>query len=181
MAEGLDRYAEIKLEVAKLHKLDAGNPHVALLASLKLAHERGVERLADNKLSPGDLTAFAKIVEMLKEHEPPILPNVSVTFVEGVVGVYRCQHCSKENELKPGTYTPAPKETPLPAPDTANAKPIATSAAATEPKPQPKPPTHINGKSPSAFHSQIGTPLKRLQPGIHDPFRSVSPLSNGRR
>jgi hypothetical protein len=81
------------------------------------------------------LDVMAEITALLDKVKPAEGLRIELTYVEGVEGRYRCQHCSEWNELAPNTYTPATRPerfaaTPVPCVGDAFAGPQSTSAAA---------------------------------------------------
>ena len=133
---GLDRFGQLKAEIIEQHRLEPNDPHANTLAALKLARERMVEALAAGRTI--DFTAFTRILEMLEKHEPPLVPKVEVSFVQGVVGIYKCRHCGEQNDLPEGEYTPKekqPREPMITRCATCGTK----SEVSSDPYPDPKP------------------------------------------
>jgi hypothetical protein len=109
--ERFDQFEELKKQAAEALRLPSDHQKVILLAGLKLEHTRQLERLvAGHSVNPADLLAVSEAISKLSPELPP--PEVKVTFVEGVVGIFNCQHCGKRNELEDGTYTPPSKAEP---------------------------------------------------------------------
>ena len=110
MSESQERFElleKLKAEAAKLLRLPVDHQKVTLLAGLKLEHTRQLELLVGGeRINPNELLAVSEAIEKLTPALPPA--QIKVEIVDGVVGIYKCQHCGKQNHLEPGTYTPAP-------------------------------------------------------------------------
>ena len=102
------------------------------VATFRLLRESLQVRLLDGeRVDPGDLF---KVDEVLKQYLPQGKPlKAELVIVEGVHGVYKCRFCGKENELKPGEYTPAKSKPDKPPP--------VIEGSATEVTPSAKPDT----------------------------------------
>jgi hypothetical protein len=67
-----DRFDQLKACAARALNMPVDSGRVATLASLQLAHERQIEQLAAGQRV--DLTAFARIIELLDKFQPPPPP-----------------------------------------------------------------------------------------------------------
>jgi hypothetical protein len=79
MTEGLDRFAELKAQIAGTHNLPPDSQRVSMLAALSLAQERMIEGMAAGRHT--DYSALAKVIELLDKYVPPIIPKVQISFV----------------------------------------------------------------------------------------------------
>jgi hypothetical protein len=157
------------------------------LATLQVLMRATRQRWADGKQpnAAGDIVHLLDAIAKLRADAGLNADRVSAIKINIVETLRaRCPHCGKTSEVPVelvqddslNTRPPPPAETTR-----AADVPVETEAASiAEPPPanvEPLPSQYVEGKSPSAFNSQRGTPLKRLQPGIH-PIRSLSPMSH---
>jgi hypothetical protein len=177
------RYKAVLKEVAADLKIEADSELCQHVATLRLLRE-GVQAriLRGERVAVDDvLTLDQALKAYLPERKAP---RIQVSFVEGVRGIYNCQHCGKENELKEGEYTPpsrpkAPPQTsdapaanaPLPdaavapadsAAPAARPMPKANKAAALDTRPAPHQTANVtplvtyrDDVSGSKFHSAV--------------------------
>jgi hypothetical protein len=179
----VNRYKAILSEVATDLEIEADSELCKHVAALRLMRENIQARLLrGERVDPDDLL---KIDAALKQYLPERkAPQITVRFVEGVVGKYKCTHCGEENHLEAGTYTPAERPKPFqfrcecgrgteftaggPFTDGGDpGKPI----KAPEPVATPNGVTYRENVSGSAFHSQVLhtdeiPPLAKDQPAI---------------
>lgn len=138
------------------------------LATLMTAHEALQAALAvGERIDFKDLLDVDRALADLRKEIGVTKPmNLKVSFVDGVVGMFKCQHCHKENRVE-RYVAPEPPAKPVP-------KPYATITDASRvdgpPKPQPSPKV-VELKRPSihepvtfADGAVLNPPLKRLEP-----------------
>jgi hypothetical protein len=109
--ERFEQLQTLTKEAAELLRLPENSERVVLLASLKLAHQVATERLVHGThVDPAHLLALTETIAKMVPEAPP--PAVTITIVQGCVGVYTCKHCGARNELPEGEYQPPPKPNP---------------------------------------------------------------------
>jgi hypothetical protein len=181
----VNRYKVVLKEVAADLEIEPGSELCEHVATLRLMRKNILARLLRSDALRTDPDDLLKIDATHKQHQPERkLPQITVQFVEGVVGRYKCAHCGEENRLEAGTYTPAVRPKPFqfrcecgrgteistdgPFTDGGDpGKPI----AAPEPAATPNGVTYREGVSGSAFHAAVLRnneipPLKKEQPAI---------------
>ena len=102
---GIERFAEIKARVVEAYGIDPKDEQANVVASLVLARERMVEAIAAGETRV-DYTAFTRVLELLKEYAPPLVPKVTLSIV-GRSETITCPKCQHEFR------TPAGKEQTL--------------------------------------------------------------------
>jgi hypothetical protein len=139
----VNRYKAILKEVAADLEVEPDSELCTHVSTLRLMRENIQARLLrGERVDPDDVL---KLDQALRQYLPERkAPSISVSFVEGVVGIYKCQHCGKQNDLKDGEYTPlksrfdkspqmiegtATEVKPSPAPTDGNAAPSTAAAA----------------------------------------------------
>jgi hypothetical protein len=144
------QYLGYVAEAVKTLGVKAGDERAEHVAALRMARSAITARLIAGREREGDAMALLKLDEALKQVLPPPEPmKVAIEFVEGVRGIYKCRFCGRQNELKPGEYTPVKSkpEDKLPRTiDLVAEKPADATAAQSErgtmippaPKPEPK-------------------------------------------
>ena len=96
------------------------------------------------------MLALSEAIEKLSPELPP--PEIKVEIVSGVVGLFTCQHCHKQNRVE--NYTSQPK------PDfarTIDAEPVKADEAKALPSPVE---TKPELKHPGSIHNAVGTPAR---------------------
>jgi hypothetical protein len=127
---------------------------IATLAELEaMRHQRGKDALTDIRIH---------VTETIRGTCPAcgVTSDVPVEMVDEARADALATHSAPPQAIPAGTSVPA-----LP-----NSSGAASSG-------EPMPSQHIEGKSPSTFNSQRGTPLKRLQPSPYV-TRTPSPMSH---
>jgi hypothetical protein len=163
-----ERLYKQRLAVAEEFKLDFDDWRVRQLALLQARHAAAEDQTINGVLIDiGDLLALNQAIADMRQTLNAAEPcNISVHFVKGLTGI--CPKCKAHiPDYKPPTPPAPPPTPPVPAPVTeVFARPLPEESASTAVKPDKASPqvTHRVGVSASAFHSQISTPLKRLQP-----------------
>jgi hypothetical protein len=179
-----ERVYKQRQAVAKEFKLDFDDWRVKRLALLMSVHAAAEDQIANGKLvDVSALLSLDKAIEDIRQSIKATEPlSISVPFVQGVTGVYKCSKCGHKNELEDGTYTP--RKTGPRAPTTIDAK--AEPVAETKPEPAkalpapPAPPKPVE-LSPAwqAFNRQqgYGTSARDGGPIKGPAMRNVSPMS----
>jgi hypothetical protein len=154
-----------------------------LATELKLRRLQWASGKASN--SADMIAIMAEMESMRRQRGKDAVTDIRVNIVEGVKA--RCPHCGKTSDIPPelmqndsrnthaAPLTPPADSTRVP--DHGNGSEGLSSGEPAPAPVEPMPSQYVEGKSPSAFNSQRGVPLKRLQSGIH-PLRSLSPLSH---
>jgi hypothetical protein len=110
-ASTADYYKAIREQVARDHQIEPDSDQCEHISTLILVRKNILARSLRNDMlrtDPGDLL---QLDAALRQYQPPAkAPAISVNFVQGVVGRYKCSHCGEENHLKDGTYTPAARK-----------------------------------------------------------------------
>jgi hypothetical protein len=112
MSSSADRYKAILREVATNLEVEPDSELCAHVATLRMVRE-GIQAriLRDERVAVDDVLALD---QALKAYLPERkTPHIQVSFVEGVVGHYKCTKCGEENRLEEGTYTPAERPKPF--------------------------------------------------------------------
>lgn len=192
----VNRYKAILKEVAADLEIEADSELCAHVATLRMVRE-GIQAriLRGERVAVDDVLALDQAPKAyLPERKTP---HIQVSFVEGVVGHYKCTKCGEENRLEEGTYTPAKPPAPPfrfrckcgaqtefnasgPFTDGGNpGVPVEAPAPKLDEKVVPLV-THRPGVSASSFHSAVLNnreipPLKKEQPAIYTSQRPSDP------
>src|SRR6516164_11472539 len=93
-----ERLEQLRKEAAERLRLPLDHDKTQLLAALRLNHETLVEKLvAGSAVNPEQLLALSEAIDKLTPELPP--QKITVEFVEGVVGLFTCQHCHQQNRI----------------------------------------------------------------------------------
>jgi len=152
---GLDRLAELRARAIEKYGIKDDDQRADMLASLMLAHERMTEAIAagERGVNYGD---FAKIIDMLRDETPPVIPRVELTVIgpdgknattqpgESIRDVFlRARPQSTPQGAAQPDPTPAaanPSPTGSASPTDGQVKPSKAKAKATEPASNPNDP-----------------------------------------
>ena len=103
-------------------------------AVLMVAHDNAEVELATGGGNIDHLLKLDEAMQAVRASAPTKPKTVEVKIVEGVRGIYKCRFCGRQNELKPGEYTPLKPDKPPVIEGTATeVKPSDTAAAAAKP------------------------------------------------
>jgi hypothetical protein len=91
---GIERFAEIKARVVETYGIDPKDEQANVVASLIIARERMVEAIAAGETRV-DFVAFTRVLELLKEYAPPLVPKVTLSIV-GRGETATCPKCQHE-------------------------------------------------------------------------------------
>ena len=95
---------------AKELRLPVTDWRVRRYALLMVAHDQITARLAAGEgVNVEALLKLDASMQEIRSSIPDEQRTIKIGYVEGVRGIYTCQHCHQRNELAEGSYTPAVK------------------------------------------------------------------------
>jgi hypothetical protein len=184
-AAGIERFAEIKARVVSTYGIDPKDEQANVVASLVLARERMVEAIAAGETRV-DYTAFTKVLELLKEYAPPIIPKVSLTLIGPgeTVTCPQCKHEFRPPEGKERTLEQMRAEGAVKAKAEEEAKAkrrLEATAAMTEAEPEVKAiRVNVNdGQSWFGGAEKQASSFNQPAPAHPHPYRNRTPYDNG--
>jgi hypothetical protein len=171
-----ERLLQLREAIAAEYSIPDSDWRIRQLALLMAAQSDAESKLAaggtidiNQLLAQGD--AQKALRADLKISEPT---NIRVHVVEGVVGVYNCQHCGQQNRLGEGTYTPPKRPEPAPAPEPLPL-PVVAKPAPAAPERRPRP-VVASRTSPLSFGNDFDPPRfsdNPQGPSWPNPYRKV--------
>ena len=149
------RLEELRRESAKLYgvKVSDNDVRVTRRATFALALEAETAKLVEGQ--DANVAAMLQLEEALKALTPPEQIKVTLDIVDGVTGIFDCQHCGKRNDI-PDYRAPPPQSNPVATPASGESSPTTPAngsggivakpevKAASVPLPPPPPPAPRN-------------------------------------
>ena len=119
---------------AKELRMPVTDWRVRRYALLMVAHDQITARLANGEgVNVDALLKLDGSMQEIRSSIPVEQHTIKFQYVEGVAGIYRCQHCGKQNDLAEGLYTPS-------------VQPVATLSGVEQPR-EPKPLSTVNSRA----------------------------------
>jgi hypothetical protein len=167
-----DRFTELCEQAAKQLGVTPDNDQARLVATLRGTLEQiQIKLVAGHTVDPA---LVVRLTELIQAQVPAVVkpaPKVQIAFVEGVVGIFKCQHCGRENHIKDRS---APKsfEEFVPPKPTAAPVLIDSKASAAAPATEKAAPAHATA---TATNTEPTKSVPPLQPPKHNPRWSDGP------
>jgi hypothetical protein len=176
MTSPADRLKQLQEAIAAEYSIPVTDWRIRQLALYTATQADYEDRLARGEvvdisqlLQLGD--AIQTIRTNLKISEPT---NITVQTVVRPVGIYRCEKCSHQNRLEPGSFTPMPRRAPTPAAEPGLPPlPVVAKPAAPAGPPKRERPVVADRLSPMSFSSDFDPPRHDDNP--FSPFAWPSP------
>jgi hypothetical protein len=123
-----ERLYRARKAAAKELKLPVTDWRVRRFALLMVAHDNVTARLANGAdVSVDNLLKVDAAMQEIRASMPPEPMSLDLHFVDGVTGIFNCQHCGQRNEIPDHHPLREPDAPPIPPPDK---KPTSEPAAA---------------------------------------------------